>query len=96
MPAPAAYLDECVYHDLVVGLRLRGFTATSALEQGRANVGIDDADHLLFAMQHDLVLVSYNERHFRALSVDHQRRGREHGALSSCRPAHPLNGNSFG
>jgi hypothetical protein len=81
MPAPASYLDECVYHDLTAGLRLRGFVVTSALEQGRANLGIDDADHLLFATRHDLVLVSYNERHFRALSVDYVRRGRPHGGI---------------
>jgi hypothetical protein len=81
MPTPAAYLDECVDHELVAGLRQRGFTATSALEQDRANSAIDDADQLAFAAQHDLVLVSFNERHFRALSDAYQRNSRPYGGV---------------
>jgi hypothetical protein len=81
MTAPPAYLDECVDHALVAGLRQRGFIATSALEQRRANLGVDDADQLTFAAQHDLVLISFNERHFRALSTAYERDGRAHGGI---------------
>lgn len=81
MPAPPAYLDECVDHALAAGLRRRGFTATSALEQGRANIRYSDLDQLEFATARDMVLISHNERHFRALSADHQRQGRAHGGI---------------
>lgn len=81
MPAPPAHLDECVDHALAAVLRRRGFTATSALEQGRANVGFSDPDQLMFATEGDMVLLSHNERRFRALSADHQRRGRAHGGI---------------
>jgi hypothetical protein len=81
MPAPPAYLDECVDHALVAILRRRGFTVTSALEQGRANLGFSDSDQLMFATERDMVLISYNERHFRALSADRQRQGQAHGGI---------------
>ena len=81
MPAPPAYLDECVDQALVAALRRRGFTATSALEQGRANIRSSDPDQLVFATERGMVLISHNERHFRALSADHQRQGRVHGGI---------------
>jgi hypothetical protein len=81
MVAPAAYLDECVDHDLVDGLRLRRFTVTSAREQGQANRGATDEDQLVFATARDFVLVTFNERHFRALAEGRRRRGVAHGGI---------------
>jgi len=90
MTAPDAYLDECVDHELLIDLRRRGFSVTSALEQGRANIGIDDADQLAFAARNDWVLVSFNERHFRALSAAYERNGRAHGGVIIVPASPPL------
>jgi len=68
MAAPPAYLDECVDHNLVAALRGRGFQITSALEQGRANVGDADPAQLDFATSRGWVLISHNEIDFRRLS----------------------------
>src|SRR5215207_3017722 len=81
MAAPPAYLDECVDHDLVVALRTRGFTAHSALEQGRANLSHEDELQLAFASSMGWVIVTHNERHFRALADDYRRQGRAHGGI---------------
>jgi hypothetical protein len=81
MPAPDAYLDECVDHDLVESLRTRGFTVTSALEQGRANRGYEDDAQLAFATSMEWVIITYNERLFRALADDYQHRHEVHGGI---------------
>jgi hypothetical protein len=81
MPAPPAYLDECVDHDLVAALRARNFRITSALEQGRANSGELDDVQLAFATAQDWVLISHNETDFRRLARDYRRLGRPHGGI---------------
>jgi hypothetical protein len=81
MPAPPAYLDECVDHELVAALRARGFTVTSALEQGRANIAFRDDAQLAFASARGWVIVTYNERHFRALADAYERRRQTHGGI---------------
>ena len=81
MPAPLAYLDECMHHRLVTTLRARGFSITSALEQGRANLGDADDGQLAFATAHDWVLISHNESDFRNLANDYRRRGLSHGGI---------------
>ena len=81
MPAPPAYLDECVDHDLVDALRARGYTVTSALEQGRANLGYPDRAQLAFASARGWVLITYNERHFRALADSYRRDQSSHCAI---------------
>jgi hypothetical protein len=81
MPAPGAYLDECVDHNLLARLRLRDFQVTSALEQGRANTSDPDDAQLAFATARDWVLVSHNERDFRVLHQACRREGRLHGGI---------------
>lgn len=81
MPAPPAYLDESVDHDLVDALRARGFTVTSALEQGRANLGYPDEAQLAFANARGWVLITYNERHFRALADAYRRERWSHDGI---------------
>ena len=81
MPAPPAYLDECVDHDLVSSLRSKGYQVTSALEQGRANLGDADDAQLDFATARGWVLISHNERDFRNLSREYLLRGRTHGGI---------------
>jgi hypothetical protein len=81
MAAPPGYLDECVDHNLVVALRLRGYQITSALEQGRANIGDLDSFQLDFATARGWVLISHNEVDFRDLARDYRRRGKDHGGI---------------
>ncbi|MCC7370952.1 MAG: DUF5615 family PIN-like protein [Chloroflexi bacterium] len=81
MALPAVYLDECVDHDLVAALRWRGYAVTSALEQGRANVGETDEAQLAYAAEHGWMLLTHNERHFRALHVAYVQQARDHGGL---------------
>lgn len=81
MLGPPGYLDECADHDLVGALRARGFTVTSALEQGRANLGYPDDVQLAFASARDWVLITYNERHFRALADAYRRERWLHGGI---------------
>ena len=81
MSAPPAYLDECMHHRLVTTLRTRGFSITSALEQGRANLGDADDGQLAFSTARDWVLISHNESDFRSLANDYRRRGLPHGGI---------------
>lgn len=81
MAAPPAYLDECVDHNLVAALRSRGFQITSALDQGRANIGDTDTAQLDFATSRGWVLISHNEIDFRRLSHDYRQRNLAHGGI---------------
>jgi hypothetical protein len=88
MPAPPAYLDECIDHDVLDALRVRGFAVTSAREQHRANISFSDDQQLAFAHAHGWVIVTHNERHFRALADRHRREDRSYGG-SAVVPARP-------
>lgn len=81
MAAVAVYLDECVAHDLVHALRMRGYSATSALEQGLASIGESDDAQLAFATARGWLLLTHNERHFHALSQEYRRRGEPHSGI---------------
>jgi len=81
MTVPAGYLDECVDHNLVAALRQRGFIVSSALEQNRANISEEDAAQLAYAAAEGWVLITHNERHFRALSDQHRQRHEPHGGI---------------
>jgi Domain of unknown function (DUF5615) len=81
MPAPSAYLDECIDHNLVGALGAQGFSVSSALEQGSANVGDEDNAQLAYATARGWILISHNERHFRSLSEAYRQRGQPHGGI---------------
>ena len=81
MPTPSAYLDECVDHNLVEALRAQGYSATSALEQGRANLGDEDDAQLAYATARGWMLITHNERHFRSLSEAYRQDNRPHGGI---------------
>ncbi len=79
MPRPSVYLDECVDHALAPALRRRGFAVTTALEQRL--LGADDERQLLFAAEHDLVLLSHNWRHFQRWHQTFRQQGWAHGGI---------------
>jgi hypothetical protein len=54
---------------------------TSALEQGRANLGYPDGAQLAFASARGWVLITYNEWHFRALADSYRRDQLSHGGI---------------
>jgi hypothetical protein len=81
MAAAAVYLDECVAHDLVNALRARGYSATSALEQGLASISESDDAQLAFATAYGWRLLTHNERHFHALAQEYRRRGESHSGI---------------
>jgi hypothetical protein len=77
---PPAYLDECVRQRLVIPLRARGITITSAREARTS--GDDDAAQLAYATQHDLLLITHDTRGFRRLHASYLRQGRPHGGIA--------------
>lgn len=54
--SPRFYLDESVDPAVAVGLLARGASATTAKEEGR--LGHSDDEHLAYAHEHGLVLVT--------------------------------------
>ena len=79
MAAPPVYLDECVHHELVGALRQRGFTATSALDEGMLQ--LDDESQFAFATARAWVLLTYDYRDFLRLHHEFRRRGQAHGGI---------------
>jgi hypothetical protein len=76
---PAVYLDECVDHHLVVRLRQRGFTATSALAQQM--IGASDEEQLNYAAQRNWAILTHNKRHFQRWHRRFQELGRTHSGI---------------
>ncbi len=79
------YLDECVNHRIIPYLRQRGFTVTTARDEGM--LGATDEEQLQFAAARSLVLLSYNRRHFARLHEAFRRQGRPHAGIALVRPA---------
>jgi hypothetical protein len=76
---PPAYLDECVDQRLAPVLRVRGYAILTATEA--RTLGATDQDQLGFASAHDLVIISYNRRHFRRLHALYLERGAHHPGI---------------
>jgi predicted nuclease of predicted toxin-antitoxin system len=76
---PSVYLDECVDQRLAPALRDRGFSVLTASTAG--TLGATDDNQLRFATVHDLVIISYNRRHFRRLHALHLERGEPHPGI---------------
>jgi hypothetical protein len=79
MPAPPAFLDECVDLELVEALRSRGYALSSAQLSGLR--GRPDDELLAYAAQRDLVLITHNERHFRREHRQMLEAGGSHGGI---------------
>jgi hypothetical protein len=86
--APPAYLDECVDQRLAGTLRSRGFSVLPATEAG--TLGTSDPEQLRFARSQDLVIISYNRRHFRRLHAQAVRNGEEHPGIVILPATSPL------
>jgi len=77
--APSVYLDECVDQRLAPALRDRGYSVTSASDA--ETLGMTDDQQLRYATGHDLLILSYNRRHFRRLHVQYAASGEEHPGI---------------
>src|SRR5687767_8192623 len=88
MPAPPAYLDECVDQPCVVGLRQRGFDVVTAREAG--TLTDPDDSQLAFATRLGRVLVSYNRLHFLRWHRVFEDQQRPHGGIVLVPQSPPL------
>src|SRR5438093_72620 len=88
MPSPPAYLDECVDHGLLLLLREKGFTVTTAQHEGI--VGVEDETQLTYTTAHNLVLLSHNWHHFQKLHFRFVTQGQPHGGIVSLPGPRPL------
>lgn len=79
MPRPAVYLDECVDQYLAHLLRQREFPVTTPREAGL--LGASDGVQLAFAAQRQLLIVTYNRKHFRSLHHQYLADGRSHSGI---------------
>lgn len=79
MPRPGVYLDECVDQHLAVRLRRRGFRVVVPVDIGLLSA--DDPVHLAYAARNDLLLLTYNRRHFQSLHRRYQSEGQTHGGI---------------
>jgi hypothetical protein len=87
MPVLSVYLDECVDVQLAEALRQRGFIAATTLAAERLRAS--DEEQLIYASDHDLMMLTHNRRHFRRLHYLFQRQNRAH-AGSILLPRMPL------
>jgi predicted nuclease of predicted toxin-antitoxin system len=65
MPIPSLYFDECVDHGLLIRLRQRGYTVTTAQVKGM--VGVSDAEQLAYATRYGWMIVSTDTGDFQRL-----------------------------
>jgi hypothetical protein len=79
MAVPPVYLDACVHHGLVAALQTRGFEVRSAVDEGTTD--LDDESQFRYAAERAWMLVTHNERHFRALHTAFQQAGQVHAGL---------------
>src|SRR5437764_13848610 len=90
MPRPAIYLDECVDQYLASRLQQRGFAV--AIPQQAGLLGASDPMQLAFAARNDLLILTYNRRHFQSLHRQYQTEERPHSGIliASSRPIDQL------
>ena len=75
----ALHTDEDVTNQLAALLRQRGFQAVSALDLGM--IQRSDEEHLTYASEHNLTLLSYNERDYLNLARKWSLEGRSHAGI---------------
>ena len=80
------YLDEDVDVGLALVLRAKGHYAETTNEAG--NKSASDESQLIYAMQHETVLVSHNRRHFRRLHRTWMITGKQHEGIILSRHLH--------
>ena len=79
MPAPPAFLDECVDHPTTEQLHQRGFDVLTAVEAGCAKE--PDESQLVFATSLGRVLLTYNRMDFRRIHLACLQAGRSHAGI---------------
>jgi len=79
MPAPPAYLDECIDRPFCEDLRTRGFDLLTASDAGQ--LAATDATRLAYATRLGRVLITYNRAHFVRHHHEFRLRGLEHSGI---------------
>lgn len=72
----STYIDEDVNGQLAVSLRDLGFHAVAAREIGHTSM--DDADHLAYAVKHQMMLLTSNRNDFIAIAHEWASVGKSH------------------
>lgn len=80
MPVQAVYLDECIDVRLAETLRFRGFEVVTTRAVTR--LGASDDSQLLYAAEHNLVVLTHNGKHYRRLHQRYLAEGRTHGGIA--------------
>jgi hypothetical protein len=79
VPAPPAYLDECVDVALAEALRLRGFAVTLARDHGP--LAASDELQIAYATSRGWAILSHNARHFQRWHRTFLEQRRPHGGV---------------
>src|SRR5215212_3579360 len=79
MPAPPAYLDECIDRLVADDLRRRGLDVLTAVEAGRGHY--PDQAQLEYATSVGRVILSFNRMDFRRLHLAFVQTGGPHGGI---------------
>jgi hypothetical protein len=88
MPAPPAYLDECVDQPFAEALRKRGFSVVTAREAG--TLAEPDESQLAYATRADIVILSYNRVDFVRWHRIFTRQKRQHSGIITLPQEPPL------
>lgn len=70
------YLDEDVHKKVAISLRLKGYDVISAHELEKW--GLDDSEHLEFAVSQERAIFTFNVRHFIKLHLEYMEAERKH------------------
>lgn len=62
------YLDEDVYEDIAVALRLRGYDVETTKEAG--NKGLPDIEQLKYASSENRIILTFNIADFYKIHID--------------------------
>jgi hypothetical protein len=79
MPVPSLYFDECVDHGLLIRLRQRGYTVTTA--PAERMTGVSDEEQLRYATRHDWLIISTDTSDFQRLHAFSRRDEIAHGGI---------------
>ena len=79
MSIVGVYLDECVNHAVILSLRQRGWSVTTAQAEGMGTAS--DDEQLRHATRNGWLLLTTNERHFVQWHTVFQERGWPHSGI---------------
>ena len=84
---PLIYLNENIPVSVVTLLAERGIRSLSTRDAN--NLGIGDEAQLVYATEHQCIVLTYNRRHFRYLHQKWLAEGKKHCGIIVVRPSDP-------